>query len=141
MAVPILKSCLDFIRHLVSPIQVLSTDNKPGCLICGPVSDWMILRLARRHNGVYEPEMRLWVFVPFIPFQVAGAFWFGYAIQQGESWGAVAAAFGICNFGSAPIQSVALTYIIDAYNEVCALFEDCGCGGDHGGLQTSCGSC
>lgn len=89
-----------------------------GCLICGPVSDWMIIRLARRKNGIYEPEMRLWTFVPFIPFQVAGAFWFGYALQDGQSWVAVALAFGICNFGSAPISSIALTYIVDAYNEV-----------------------
>lgn len=92
--------------------------NTLGCLICGPVSDWMILRLARRKNGIYEPEMRLWVFIPFIPFQVAGAFWFGYALQGGQSWVAVAMAFGICNFGSAPLQSLALTYITDAYNEV-----------------------
>jgi len=92
--------------------------NTLGCLICGPISDWMILRLARRNNGVYEPEMRLWVFVPFIPFQIAGAFWFGYALQNGESWVAVAMAFGICNFGSAPISSIALTYITDAYNEI-----------------------
>jgi MFS family permease len=89
-----------------------------GSIICGPVSDWMILKLARRKKGIYEPEMRLWVFVPFIPFQVAGAFWFGYALQGGQSWVAVALAFGICNFGSAPLQSLALTYITDAYNEV-----------------------
>lgn len=89
-----------------------------GCLIVGPVSDWLIIRLARRKNGIYEPEMRLWAFVPFIPFQVAGAFWFGYALQGGESWVAVAMAFGICNFGSGPISSIALTYITDAYNEV-----------------------
>jgi MFS family permease len=94
-----------------------------GCLICGPVSDWMILRLARRKGGIYEPEMRLWVFVPFIPFQVAGAFWFGYALQDGQSWVAVAMAFGICNFGSGPISSIALTYIVDAYNEVSVSIE------------------
>lgn len=51
--------------------------NTLGSLICGPLSDWTILRLAKRNDGIYEPEMRLWVFVPFIPFQVAGAFWFG----------------------------------------------------------------
>lgn len=51
--------------------------NTLGSLICGPLSDWTILRMAKRNDGIYEPEMRLWVFVPFIPFQVAGAFWFG----------------------------------------------------------------
>lgn len=90
-----------------------------GSVICGPLSDWLILRLARRNGGIYEPEMRLWVFMPFIPFQVAGAFWFGYALQDGQSWVNVALAFGICNFGTAPISSVALTYLTDAYNEVC----------------------
>lgn len=91
--------------------------NTLGSLICGPLSDWMILRLAKRNDGIYEPEMRLWIFVPFIPFQVAGAFWFGYALQGGQSWTAVAWAFGICNFGTAPISSIALTYMTDAYNE------------------------
>lgn len=89
-----------------------------GSLIGGPLSDWVILRLAKRNGGIYEPEMRLWVFVPFIPFQVAGAFWFGYALQGGQSWIGVAFAWGICNFGSAPISSIALTYMTDAYNEV-----------------------
>lgn len=92
--------------------------NTLGSLICGRVSDWLILKLAKRNKGVYEPEMRLWVFVPFIPFQVAGAFWFGYALQGGESWVAVAFAWGICSFGAAPISSIALTYMTDAYNEV-----------------------
>lgn len=89
-----------------------------GSFVCGPLSDRMILRLAKRNKGVYEPEMRLWLFVPFIPFQVAGAFWFGYALQDGESWVAVAMAWGITSFGSAPISSIALTYMTDAYNEV-----------------------
>lgn len=44
--------------------------------------------------------------------------WAGYALQGGQSWVAVAFAFGICNFGSAPISSIALTYMTDAYNEV-----------------------
>ncbi|KUI65027.1 hypothetical protein VM1G_00988 [Cytospora mali] len=92
--------------------------NTLGSLICGPLSDRLILRLAKRNNGIYEPEMRLWVFVPFIPFQVAGAFWFGYALQGGEHWVAIAFAFGICNFGTAPISSIALTYMADAYNEI-----------------------
>lgn len=92
--------------------------NTLGSLISGPLSDWVILRLAKRKDGIYEPEMRLWVFVPFIPFQVAGAFWFGYALQQGQSWVGVAFAWGICSFGQAPLSSIALTYMTDAYNEV-----------------------
>ncbi|PNS17491.1 hypothetical protein CAC42_8034 [Sphaceloma murrayae] len=89
-----------------------------GSIIVGPVSDAVALRLAKRNNGVYEPEMRFWVFLPFIPFQLAGAWWFAYALDGGSSWAQVAVAYGICNFGSAPIQSLALTYVLDAYNEI-----------------------
>ena len=53
-----------------------------------------------------------------VAFGHAGAFWFGYALQDGQSWVAVAMAFGLCNFGSGPLSSIALTYITDAYNEV-----------------------
>ncbi|KAK4552463.1 hypothetical protein LTR86_010306 [Recurvomyces mirabilis] len=89
-----------------------------GALIVGPVSDYVALRLARRNNGIYEPEMRFWVFIPFIPFQLAGAWWFGYGLADGASWPQVAVAYGVCNFGSAPLQAIALTYMLDAYNDI-----------------------
>jgi MFS family permease len=87
-----------------------------GSLICGPLSDWTVLYLARRNNGIYEPEFRFYLFLPFVPFQLAGAWWFGYALNNGSSWVQVAMAYGLCNFGSAPLQSLALTYVLDAYN-------------------------
>lgn len=89
-----------------------------GTLIGGPISDWVVLKLAKRNGGIYEPEMRLWVMLPFIPFQIAGPFWFGYALQGGESWVSVAMATGVTSFAQAPITSVLLTYMLDAYNEV-----------------------
>lgn len=87
-----------------------------GSVIVGPVSDWFVLRMSRRNGGIYEPEMRFWVFLPFVPFQLAGAWWFAYALAGGASWQQVAVAYGMCNFGSAPLQSLALTYLLDAYN-------------------------
>ncbi|KAJ9138438.1 Major facilitator superfamily MFS-1 [Pleurostoma richardsiae] len=92
--------------------------NTIGALVGGPITDWLVLKLAKRNNGIYEPEMRLWVLVPFIPFQIAGPFWFGYALQGGQSWVSVAFAQAVCNFGQAPISSVTLTYMLDAYNEI-----------------------
>lgn len=35
--------------------------NSLGSLICGPVSDWLVLKLAKRNHGVYEPGK---VYVP-----------------------------------------------------------------------------
>ncbi|EME86560.1 uncharacterized protein MYCFIDRAFT_83626, partial [Pseudocercospora fijiensis CIRAD86] len=70
------------------------------------------------NNGIYGPEVRFYTFVPFIPFQLAGAWWFGYALNNGWDWSQVAVAYGLCNFGSAPLQSLALTYMLDAYGEI-----------------------
>lgn len=87
-----------------------------GSLIIGPLSDFVALRLSKRNNGIYEPEMRYWCFLPFIPFQCGGAWYFAYALADKMEWPHVAVAWGICNFGSAPLQSLALTYVLDAYN-------------------------
>ncbi|KAK5110059.1 hypothetical protein LTR62_006303 [Meristemomyces frigidus] len=89
-----------------------------GSIVVGPVSDYVAVQLAKRNNGIYEPEMRFWVFLPFIPFQLAGAWWFGYGLADGASWAQVAVAYGVCNFGSAPLQAIALTYMLDAYNDI-----------------------
>ncbi|RMZ81716.1 hypothetical protein DV737_g2418, partial [Chaetothyriales sp. CBS 132003] len=54
-----------------------------AALICGPLSDWMILRMARRNGGIYEPEMRLWMILAFIPFMAAGLLMFGIGVDKG----------------------------------------------------------
>ncbi|KAI1778700.1 MFS general substrate transporter [Hypoxylon cercidicola] len=89
-----------------------------GSLVSGPLSDWTVLKLAKRNKGIYEPEMRLWVLVPFIVPAVAGPFWFGYVLQSGGPWISVACATAITSFGQAPISGVTLTYMLDAYNEI-----------------------
>ncbi|KAK8200588.1 hypothetical protein M8818_005902 [Zalaria obscura] len=91
-----------------------------GSLVVGPASDYVILQLAKRNNGIYEPEMRFWVFLPFIPFQLAGTWWFAFALSEGKPWSQVAVAYALAQFGSAPMQSIALTYMLDAYNDVVA---------------------
>jgi len=87
-----------------------------GSIIVGPLSDYVVLRLAKRNNGIYEPEFRFYCFLPFVPFQCGGAWYFANALADGRHWSHVAVAYGICNFGSAPLQSIALTYMLDAYN-------------------------
>lgn len=89
-----------------------------GALIVGPLSDWLIIFLARRNRGIYEPEMRLWVIVAFIPFVPAGLFMFGFGLNNGSPWPVVAIGFGLASFGTLPAGSLSLTYLTDAYTEV-----------------------
>lgn len=89
-----------------------------GTLICGPLSDWLILVLAKRNKGIYEPEMRLWVMAAFAPFVPIGMILFGVGLNSGWPWPILAIGYGMCSFGTAPAGTIALTYITDAYTEV-----------------------
>ena len=89
-----------------------------GAVICGPLSDWLILLLARRNNGIYEPEMRLWLIVAFTPFVPAGIFMFGIGLNNGAPWPVIAIGFAMSNFGTVPASSLSLTYLTDAYTEI-----------------------
>lgn len=87
-------------------------------IVCGPLSDSIVLFLAKRNRGVFEPEMRLWLSVAFIPFVPAGLFMFGIGLNNGSHWLLPAFGLGICSFGVVPASSAALTYLTDAYTDV-----------------------
>lgn len=89
-----------------------------GLLICGPLSDWGILYLAKRNKGIYEPEMRLWIIAAFVPFVPAGLLIFGIGLANGSSWPVLAVGCGILGFGLSPANSIALTYLTDSYTNV-----------------------
>ncbi|KAH6873807.1 major facilitator superfamily domain-containing protein [Thelonectria olida] len=94
------------------------TGSTLGTLICGPLSDWLILFLAKRNRGIYEPEMRLWVMAAFTPFVPLGMILFGVGLTKGWEWPVIAIGYGMCSFGTAPAGTIALTYITDAYTEI-----------------------
>ncbi|KAJ8108064.1 hypothetical protein OPT61_g8431 [Boeremia exigua] len=94
--------------------------NTLGTIVSSPFSDRIILWLARKNNGVYEPEMRLWLLLAFAPFFPAGLILFGYALGLGMSWPIVAVGIGMFSFAMPPMSSVALTYLTDAYTDIIA---------------------
>ena len=53
-----------------------------GSLFGGVFSDYLILVIARRRNGIYEPEYRLWTFLIPGLSMVAGVFMYGLTIAQ-----------------------------------------------------------
>jgi hypothetical protein len=87
-------------------------------IICGPLSDSIALRLAKRNGGVFEPEMRLWLCLIFLPLVPAGLFMFGIGLNNGSHWLLPAFGLGINAFGVVPASSAALTYLTDAYTDV-----------------------
>jgi len=65
-----------------------------GAIVSGPCCDWLVIWLAKRNNGIFEPEMRLILF--FIPTLVgpAGLWLFGHSLAN-VSYRAVAGSLGL----------------------------------------------
>lgn len=53
-----------------------------GAVFGGPVTDWFILRIARKRAGVYEPETRLWLFLVPSAVLIGGTLLFGLTISK-----------------------------------------------------------
>lgn len=89
-----------------------------GSIYGGIGSDWLIIRLSRRNNGIYEPEMRLWLQLPCVFIMPAGILMFGLSMARGMHWAIPAVGCGIFGFAFAALGDGALTYAMDCYKEV-----------------------
>jgi MFS family permease len=89
-----------------------------GSFLGGPATDWMVLRLAKCNNGIYEPEYRLWAYLP-VPFlATGGTLLYGLGAANGLHW--MVPCFGLFLLGiylnlSLP---VALGYAFDCYTSL-----------------------
>lgn len=64
-----------------------------GTVLSGPLSDFTAQLLAKRNNGVYEPEYRLISMLLFMVF--GGMGFFGWALQESSSWVVPAVVSGV----------------------------------------------
>ncbi|KAF4314578.1 Major facilitator superfamily [Botryosphaeria dothidea] len=89
-----------------------------GLVFSGPMNDWLILRLAQRNNGVFEPEMRLWIALPGILLTPLSIFLYGFSLVDGRHW--IIPCIGTAIFGVAfsLMGTIALTYLTDCYREL-----------------------
>ncbi|KAJ5373487.1 major facilitator superfamily domain-containing protein [Penicillium concentricum] len=91
-----------------------------GSVIVAPLSDRLVLRLATRNGGVFEPEMRLWILLAFSPLIPVGTLLFGYSLGNAQPWYFVAIGYGLYGLAMGPISSTSLTYLTDAYTNIVA---------------------
>lgn len=54
----------------------------PGTLVGGWLNDKSIMWLSKRNNGIYEPEMRLWLALPSVLLTPAGILIFGLGLNS-----------------------------------------------------------
>ncbi|KND87173.1 putative transporter [Tolypocladium ophioglossoides CBS 100239] len=81
----------------------------------GRMSDWLVIKLARRHEGVKTPEMRLWLAYPGVILSALGMTIWGVSIDQNWHWAVGQVAFMFFGAGIQMGNTAICSYIVDAY--------------------------
>jgi len=89
-----------------------------GTILSQWLSDYLATALARRNKGIYEPEFRLVIMIPYILLGVFGAVAFGVSVDRGDPWpvpvilGVAVYAIG-CQLGA----TGTVAYVTDCYRD------------------------
>ncbi|KAM0330846.1 hypothetical protein ACHAQA_003801 [Verticillium albo-atrum] len=91
-----------------------------GSIYGGVFADWLVVRLARRNGGIFEPEMRLYPLFLSTVTMSGGLIMFGVTAARGMHWiypsiGGAFFAFGLGSNGG-----ITFTLVIDTYRELTA---------------------
>jgi hypothetical protein len=86
-----------------------------GTAVAGKVSDLVVRYLARRNDGVYEPEFRLIMALPITLATVIGLMGFGWSAEERDNWIVPTVFFGVISFGCSLASTTAVTFVVDSY--------------------------
>lgn len=89
-----------------------------GCFLSGWMSDIMTVWLARRNNGIMEPEQRLWMCLVALLAHPAGCLLYGVGASYNIHWVGIVFGLGLISVTLPIGSSLAFTYILDSYREV-----------------------
>jgi Major Facilitator Superfamily len=88
-----------------------------GSAIAGKMSDIICTFMAKRNDGVFEPEFRL-VMAPIIALSTTiGLIGFGWSAYVHDQWMVPTFFFGVVSFGCSLGSTTAITYCVDSYKE------------------------
>lgn len=89
-----------------------------GTFLSQWLSDYLATLMAKRNNGVYEPEFRLVIMFPYIILAVAGLVAFGASVTNQDPWPVpVVVGFGMFALGTQLGATGVVTYINDCYRD------------------------
>jgi Major Facilitator Superfamily len=88
-----------------------------GTAVAGKVSDLIVRWMARRNDGVYEPEFRLVMALPIALATTIGLMGFGWSAQEKDSWIVPTFFFGILSFGASLGSTTSITFCVDSYRQ------------------------
>ena len=88
-----------------------------GTAVAGKVSDVIVRFMARRNDGVYEPEFRLVMAIPIAITSVIGLMGFGWSAEERDHYMIPTVMFGIISFGCSLGSTTAITFAVDSYRQ------------------------
>ncbi|KAI1874387.1 hypothetical protein JX265_004595 [Neoarthrinium moseri] len=94
--------------------------NVLGNIYGGPMSDWFVLRIAKRNGRLFEPEMRLHQLCVSVVFMAGGLIMFGVTSDKGLHWILPSIGGALFAFGLGSTGEIAFTMLIDSYTKLTA---------------------
>lgn len=88
-----------------------------GTAVAGKLSDIIVRFMARRNQGIYEPEFRLVMGFPVAICTALGLMGFGWSAENKDSWIVPTTFFGIISFGCSLGSTTAITFAVDSYRQ------------------------
>jgi MFS family permease len=86
-----------------------------GTAVAGKISDILVRFMARKNDGVYEPEYRLVMAIPIAITTTIGLMGFGWSAEEKDNWIVPTVFFGIISFGCSLASTTAVTFVVDSY--------------------------
>ncbi|KAM0480185.1 hypothetical protein ACHAPX_004010 [Trichoderma viride] len=89
-----------------------------GSAYSGIISDWFVIKLARRNRGIFEPEQRLWLFALTTILVPACQILWGVGAAHHVHWfGLIVAMCFLAACNTAGI-TLSIAYLVDSYREI-----------------------
>ncbi|KAI1067048.1 hypothetical protein LB506_003924 [Fusarium annulatum] len=89
--------------------------NFLGSVYGGVLGDWVVVKLAKRNKGIFEPEMRLYILLLPALLMGGGLVFFGISADKGWHWIYPSIGGAMFGFGMASMIDISCTIIIDIY--------------------------
>jgi len=88
-----------------------------GTAVAGKLSDILVRYMARKNDGIYEPEFRLVMAIPVAITTCVGLMGFGWSAEGHDRWIVPAFFFGVISFGCSLGSTTAITFAVDSYRQ------------------------
>jgi MFS family permease len=89
-----------------------------GSYFSGRFSDWLTIRLARKNNGIMEPEHRLWPFVACIVVVPGSLILWGVGAANQVHWFGLIFAMGTLSATTCFGVTLSINYMVDSYPDI-----------------------